>query len=224
MNKYILNVNSRNRETINDEFINYVKNNNINLYNVLHEYASTNSKALTDVFGGFSDVGHLAATIEGYMSATLVPGFWFGWGGDLASLMKGVDKRHDNGEGEYLDIAKKIIGEASSEFAYPDMCSDADAIKVAQMLESSTSNHPVSDVLGQYFLNEAELRISYYLIDLEDYSLDLSNLKSAIFNKMSGLFENTVLIPILGKPFNDAVKNACCEAFAQYIIDNYPVI
>ena len=158
------------------------------------------------------------------MSATLIPGFWFGWGGDLASLMKEVDEKHDNGEGEYLDIAKRIIGESNSDFAYPDMCSDADAIKIAQMLQNSTSSHPVSDVFGQYFLNEAELRISYYLMDLEGYSLDLSNLKSAIFNKMSGLFENTVLIPILGEPFNGAVKNACCEAFAQYIIDNYPVI
>lgn len=61
-------------------------------------------------------------------------------------------------------------------------------------------------------------------MDLDNVSLDLSNLKNTILNKMSGVLENAILVPVLGEPFNGAVKNACCEAFAQYIIDNYPVI
>lgn len=209
---------------IDKEFINYVKNKSITLYNNLFEYASTNEKALTDVFSGFSDVGHLAATIEGYLSTTLVPGFWFGWGGDLASLMKDVDKRHDNNEGEYLEIAKKIIGEAGYDFAYPDMCSDADAIYIAEKLKNSTSSHPISDVFSEYFLQDAELRFSFYLNDLDYCELELTSLKEVIYEKMTGIFENVILTPILGGFPSNESKDACCEAFAQYIIDNYPII
>lgn len=210
--------------SIDDNFIDYVKSHNMDLYNGLYEYAHTNETALSDVFGGFTDVGHLAATLEGYLSATLVPGFWFGWGGDLASFMKNVKEKYDKKEGTYLEIAKKTIGESGSGFAYPDMCSDADAIQIAKLLENTTSNHPVSEAFSKYFLNDAELRISNYLMDLDNVSLDLSNLKNTILNKMSGVLENAILVPVLGEPFNGAVKDACCEAFAQYIIDNYPVI
>lgn len=210
--------------SIDDNFIDYVKSHDMNLYNDLYEYAHTNENALSDIFGGFTDVGHLAATIEGYLSATLLPGFWFGWGGDLASFMRSVEEKYNKKEGSYLEIAKKTIGESGSGYAYPDMCSDADAIKIAKLLENSTSSHPVSDVFSQYFSNEAELRISYYIMDLDNVSLDLSNLTNAILNKMSGVLENTVLVPILGKPFNSELKTACCQAFAQYILDNYPVV
>lgn len=210
--------------SIDDNFIDYVKSHNMDLYNGLYEYAHTNETALSDVFGGFTDVGHLAATLEGYLSATLVPGFWFGWGGDLASFMKNVKEKYDKKEGTYLEIAKKTIGESGSGFAYPDMCSDADAIQIAKLLENTTSNHPISEAFSKYFLNDAELRISNYLMDLDNVSLDLSNLKNTILNKMSGVLENEILVPVLGEPFNEDVKDACCEAFAQYIIDNYPVI
>ena len=210
---------------VNEEFVNYVKTQNINLYNNLTKYANSDDTLLGDIFGGFIDISHMFTTIEGYLQSTfLIPNFWYGWGGDLASFMQDVEERYDAGEGTRLEIAKKWIGEHNTSFGYADICSDADAIKISEMLENSSSTHPVSDVFNEYYLNQAELRISYYLNDLNNVSLDLSNLKTAIFNKMSGIFENTVLIPFLGVGLNADVKNSCCEAFAQYIIDNYPSI
>lgn len=211
---------------IDNNFINYVKSNNMNLYNALAEYASSDDIALSDVFGGLVDIGHLAATVEGYLSSTLAPDFWFGWGGDLSTLMRDVKDRQEKEGGNYVEIAKRLIGQSGSSFHYADMCTDADGIKISKML-SATSNasHPVSDVLNHYFLNEAELRISYYLMDLDNVSLQLDNLKEIIARKMSGAFENTILKPFLGHIiFENELQDACYEAFAQYIIDNYPVI
>lgn len=208
---------------IDNTFVDYVKSNNISLYNNLAEYASTDKKALTDPFGGFIDIGHLAASIEGYLYNSFAPNFWFGWGGDLASLMKRV-KANSSPE-KYLEEANKLIGQAGTPFNYCDICSDADAIKISRMLENSSSLHPLSDTLNHYFLNEAELRISYYLLDLDNVSLDLGNLKDVIKNKMSNVAENTILKPFLGGIFlSKELQDACYTAFAQYIIDNYPVI
>ena len=92
------------------------------------------------------------------------------------------------------------------------------------LIKNSTSNHPVSDSLSQYYSNYVELRISYYLMDLEEVDLELNNLQDKIKDKMTGVFENAVLLPFLGTLPTSASINACCKAFAEYIIENYPVI
>lgn len=208
---------------IDDDFIDYVKTNDIQLYNFLVEYASTDSKALADGIGGYIDIGHLAVSIEGYMGASLAPDFWLGWGGDLASLMSSVDSEYEVQNKTHLEIAKSLLGERSK-FNYMDICTDADAIKIAEILQNINSEHPFSDAISQYYLNYSELRLSYYLTDIGTNSLELANLKEAIKNKMTGLFENTILLPIIGTLPTNNSKEACCEAFAQYIIDNYPTI
>ncbi|MDO4283649.1 MAG: DUF1906 domain-containing protein [Clostridia bacterium] len=209
---------------IDDVFIDYVKNNNINLYNNLAEYASTDEKALVDILGGYVDIGHLAATVEGYLDSNLAPDFWFGWGGDLASLMDEVDRKYVRGQKTHLELAKSLLGDRSN-FNYPDTCTDADAIRITEILMNATSNTPFSDAIAQYYLSDVELRYSYYLKDLDiNLNLNLSNLKSAIMNKMTGVFENIILIPYLGTLPSAESKDACYEAFAQYILDNYPII
>lgn len=209
---------------IDKEFIEYLKNKNIKLYEELKEYANTDEKALCDIFGGFIDIGHLGATIEGYYSPkALAPDFWFGWGGDLASLMSQVDSEHDKNGKDYFEIATSLIGENGSNFGYPDICSDADSIRIAELLKNTTSNNPVSEILGNYYTNNAELRISYYLKDL-NVNPNLDNIYQATLNKMSGVFEDSILIPFLGKLPSTSSKKACCKAFAQYILDNYPNI
>ena len=124
----------------------------------------------------------------------------------------------------YLPIAKELIGEAGTKFSYTDICTDADAIKISEMLENTNSNHPVSETIEKYYLTEAELRNSYYLKDLENAPLNLESLKNTVYSKMSGIFENVVLIPFLGNRPDIPVRKACCEAFAEYIINNYPTI
>jgi peptidoglycan hydrolase-like protein with peptidoglycan-binding domain len=210
--------------SIDTTFIDYVKNRNISLYNNLKEYADTDEVALKDLSGGYIDIGHLAATIEGYYTSNLAPDFWFGWGGDLSTLMADVDKAFaQNGNTKtHLEIAKSILGNGSS-FGYADLCTDADAIKIAQILKSSTSNKPVSSAIAEYYLNHVQYRYSYYLYDLNNVSLNLSDLKNAIINKMGGI-EETILLILLAKSPSREAMDASCEAFAQYIIDNYSTI
>lgn len=155
---------------IDDDFINYVRNENIELYNNLYEYASTDEKALADGIGGFVDIGQLAVTIEGYLGASLAPDFWLGWGGDLASIMNEVDQKYEGSNKTHLELAKSLLGDKSY-FNYMDICSDADAIRIAQILENINSEHPISDAISQYYLNNPELRLSYYLEDLATVSL-----------------------------------------------------
>ena len=57
---------------INNEFINYVKERNMDLYNRLSEYAASESVALIDKACGIVDIGHLAATVEGYLFLSLI--------------------------------------------------------------------------------------------------------------------------------------------------------
>lgn len=211
---------------IDQNFIDYIKTNNKELYDNLYEYACTNdeqNRALVDKIGGFIDVGHLAATVEGYISTTSIPDFWFGWGGDLASLMSQVDDEIPLLSNDFDGLAKKLLGDYSK-FGSTDICTDADSIKIASLIKNATSNHPVSDTLRQYYSNYVELRISYYLMDLEGVNLEFSNLETVIKDKMTGVFENAVLLPFIGTLPTSGAINACCKAFAEYIIDNYPEI
>lgn len=211
-------------DPINYDFIEYVKTNNPQLFDKLEKYASSDSLALRDGIGGLVDIGHLAATIEGYAATNLAPDFWFGWGGDLATLMNDVDEKYkDDKSHTHLELAKKLIGDRSR-FGYMDICTDADAIKIAEKLKEPKGNTPLSDAINDYYNNDSELRISYYLKDFNNVDLDLNNLKEVILSKMSGVFENWILVPMLGKQPTYESKYYCCEAFAQYIIDNYPII
>jgi len=105
---------------IDDDFIDYVKNRDMNLYNKLIEYADSESVALIDKACGMVDIGHLAATVEGYAFHTLVDSFWLGWGGDLASLMKQVDAEHARTGESHSIIAKRLLGKRS-DFGYGDV-------------------------------------------------------------------------------------------------------
>ena len=211
-------------DKIDNDFINYVKDNNINLYNALEKYASSDALALKDGIGGLIDIGHLAATVEGYIGGNLAPDFWFGWGGDLASLMNDVDKEYEKDNSKsHLEIASSLIGDRSS-FGYMDICTDADAIKIAEIIGEPNGNTPFSNALNEYYINHVELRFSYYLKDLDDVGLNLDNLINSISNKMSGVFEDLILVPVLGKLPSNESREACNRAFAEFIIENYPII
>lgn len=208
--------------SINDEFINYVREQNLDLYNKLYEYASTDQRALVDSFGGFIDIGHLAATVEGYITNTTVPRFWLGWAGDLASLMNQVDSKYSKTENKtHLEIAKSLIGEFSS-FGYADICTDADSIKIAEIISEYSVDRPFSSAISEYYLSSAQFRMSYYYNDLDDPLSE--NLALEIFNTMSNGFVNTTIMGIIGTiPTSDSMA-ACCTAFADYINDNMAVI
>ena len=85
-------------------------------------------------------------------------------------------------------------------------------------------NTPFSNALNEYYINHVELRFSYYLKDLDDVGLNLDNLINSISNKMSGVFEDLILVPVLGKLPSNESREACNRAFAEFIIENYPII
>ena len=201
---------------INNEFINYVKERNMDLYNRLSEYAASESVALIDKACGIVDIGHLAATVEGYLFCVLVDSFWLGWGGDLASLMKEVDEEHNKEGGNYNTIAKKILGKKSS-FGYGDICTDADALKISSLVFNSTSNHAFSEAIDNYYTGWLPFRYSYYRNELgversESYA-------AAILQKMTEGFVNNIGVQILGGIPSNESKQACCEAFSDFIIE-----
>lgn len=206
---------------IDNNFIDYVKNKNMNLYNNLSEYAQNGNISLIDSFGGHIDIGHLAATIEGYIDISTMPNYFFGWGGDMATLMNEVDQHVQSSENNYLQVAQKLIGNDSS-FGYADICTDADAIRLTEILKvkinSDSEITPVSKAISSYYSNEAQSRLVNYKDDL-NCNLELIALKNAIAEKM----DNAILLTVLGKFPSQESQNACCEAMAQYIMNNYVV-
>ena len=77
----------------------------------------------------------------------------------------------------------------------------------------------MSDAINYYYTNIPQSRFVNYLDDL-DCSLDFSQLKTAIKNKMIDTPARNLVTQILGEWPSDESIDACCEAFAQYIIDN----
>ena len=200
------------------EFVNFVKTKNLNLYNNLAEYANSDSKALYDRYGGYIDIGHLAATAEGYITVTTVPKYWLGWAGDLATLMNDLDTQYGNGEKTHLELARSLIGNRSS-FGYADICTDADSIKIAQMLIDDTSVNSFSSAIDKYYSDVySATRLSYYLLDLNT-NFNVTDLKKAIEDKMTEGFVNSIITNILGKIPSTKAKEAGYEAFAEYIVN-----
>jgi peptidoglycan hydrolase-like protein with peptidoglycan-binding domain len=207
---------------INSSFIAYVRDEAPTLYNSLLPYVAGEDVALfTDGIEGQIDLAHLSATAECYMQTQPVPDFWTGWGGDLATGMKQVGEFLGTQEGQNYSIqsaANRHIGIASGYCNYSDMCTDADAMKIAQLVKNASieSIHAFSDTIATYYSGLHKNRFSYYLEDI-DSNFILGNLKNRIWTKMNNFFSKSVLIRALAGDISDEIKRACCYAFANYL-------
>lgn len=206
-------------KAIDEGFVNYVKQENMNLYNYFYDYIKEeNSLLISDGIGGLIDLKHLAATTECYFSATPAPDFWAGWGGDLATAMSDTDAYVAANGTSHQEAADVIVGHANQySFSYAGLCSDADAIKLADIISASTSNtNAFSESLRDYYQNYMQNRFSYFLGDIKCAS-NLTALKEGIYENMTSFLENIGLIKFLGgEPSTEAIS-ACCNAFANYI-------
>lgn len=206
-------------KAIDEGFVNYVKKENMNLYNYFYDYIKEeNSLLISDGIGGLIDLKHLAATTECYFSATPAPDFWAGWGGDLATAMSDTDAYVAANGTSHQEAADIIVGHANQySFSYADLCSDADAIKLADIISASTSNtNSFSESLRDYYQNYMQNRFSYFLGDIKCAS-NLTALKEGIYENMTSFLANIGLIKFLGgEPSTEAIS-ACCNAFANYI-------
>ena len=205
---------------IDHNFIQYVKDSDLGLlYNFIAPYISDDTNIISDGSEGLLDFGHLAASIECYISSA-PPYFWSGWGGDLATAMGKTTTELANYPNKSLQlIADEIIGAVDGPFNYPDLCDDADAIKIASMIKASNStSNLLSNALSTYYTTYVQNRYSYFVDDI-DCLPNLTALKEKILNLMNGAVEHLPFVGLLelaGYP-TDEVKVACCNTFAHYI-------
>lgn len=207
---------------IDNEFIKFIKSKYETFYNSLIPHLSGQSATLfTDGIGGQIELPHLAATLECYAVLQPIPDFWAGWGGDLASGMNHTNQFLNSEAGQGFSIqaaADKIIGIEVGLCNYSDLCMDADAIKLAQMVNEaeSTDGHALSTAMSSYYAGLCENRYSYYLSDIGSNSA-LGNLKSKIHAKMNGVLEVAGLLHLKAGGASAEINKACCDAFAQYL-------
>lgn len=152
-------------------FVNYVKEHDMALYQSVYPYMRGSSEdapelLISDGGNGVVDLKHLAATAEGYFTRSIAPDSWYGWAADLATAI--VDAENIASQYESIQQAADIvIGDSEYSFSFEDICSDADAIKVAQLvLESSSTTHSFSEALNNYFCNYVDKRFYYLLADI----------------------------------------------------------
>lgn len=120
----------------------------------------------------------------------------------------------------HQEAADIIIGHATSySFSYADLCSDADAIKLSEIIAASTSaTHSFSESLRDYYLNYAQKRCSYFLGDIGCLS-NLTAIKDGLSAKVDTLLADIGLKLFLAKwPSAEAV-HACYNSFANYIYE-----
>ena len=122
-------------KAIDEGFIAYVQENDMDLYNYLYEFMKKDCQLISDEIGGLIDLKHLAAVTECYFVTSAAPDFWAGWGGDLATAMADTDTYVAEHNVSHQEAADIIIGHATSySFSYADLCSDADAIKLSEII------------------------------------------------------------------------------------------
>lgn len=207
---------------INTDFISYVQNKSREngtyngLYDNLYQYMRSGDQVLiSDEHDGLIDLKHMAATAEAYFSITSVPKSWVGWAGDLASSMKDTTNLLETVGGNCQDVADTLVGASGSQFAFEDMCGDADAIKIAQLItESSSSSHSFSESLREYYANYVSNRFTYILEDI-GCSEYLQSIKDAVKEIMEN--DSDLILLYFGKNPSAEVVEACCNAFANYV-------
>lgn len=205
-------------EATDEGFVNYVLENYPNLYESLRPYMLQGEEVtlISDGKGGITDLKHVAATAGVYSSAQPVPDSWVGWAGDLATAMRNTEEYIEENGGSHQEIADFVVGNSNYSFPYEDFCCDADAIKIAELIEKSTSrDYAFAAAFKDYYENYVDNRYYYLLKDIE-CSANLSSIKDAVKSKMNGIL-SPLLMAVLGHNPSTETHDACCNAFANYI-------
>lgn len=213
---------------IDENFMVYLKTRFEDFESVYKAYLDDNAEEHLLVGNNNSviDIAHLAATIGGYIR-NVFPDFWTGWGGDLASAMAQVKHRvQKNDPLSVQDIAYEIVGlgtkasnGSESSFNYSDICSDADAIKISELISNSESESPVSDAITNYYESElVDYRFYNYMDDIEADR----KARGTFYNRIMYMMEQerylgTNVITHKGDNPSQDIIEACCLAFANYI-------
>ena len=207
-------------------FINVVRDNYSTLWETIFPYITNPPQKVTDGQRGSIDLAHFAASLETYLTGSIIPDFWGSWGGDLATGMQETTNSLQGRPYENLIIQEtsdSIIGNELSFCNYTDFCSDFDAYKIAQLISKSSNTdniHLLSDIMQNYyglFTNLYSDRFKWILEELKCSGDDIFDLTLTIFNTMTGKAEREILLPIKGGNPSDEVIMGCCLSFANYI-------
>lgn len=179
---------------------------------------------------GFS-ILNLAVTTLSYYNFSLNSGSWNGWAGDLASAMKFVQRVYNANKGANLDtIARAFVGgsspsadvpkgvtipsDAGNTFGYIDMCTDADAIGISNLMKKKSGNNLLSSAMEDYYKGASKKRFSNYLMDLGARK-DFNSIKKAVDSVLDGVSKYVSWLE--SRTLNDSVREACKKAFANYV-------
>lgn len=209
-------------------FVNYVKEQNPTLYSNIYPYMARESEGgvlVSDEHGGLIDLKHLAATAEGYFTTSIAPDSWYGWAADLATAILDTERIAENYNG-YQEAADIVVGNSKYSISFEDICSDADAIKVAELVSESTSTtHSFSESLNCYYNNYANERFLYLLNDI-DCANNLTAIKEKLIGDLRVIIAAVALLYASDTTgFKETLENipsskaytACCCSFANYI-------
>ncbi|MDE8133644.1 DUF1906 domain-containing protein [Erysipelothrix rhusiopathiae] len=234
---------------ISEDFHTFVKESNSNLYEYFYNiYKRENPQKIIDPHGFTLEIPHYFVTTQKYSITSgyteLIPDFWAGWGGDLATLArqirfkrKGTDPDFP-GEGipieEMESIANSMMGHPDYTFSEEDVIADLDAIFLSDILKSESIK--LSEALEKYhYSDETKNKFINFarLTSPKDYTKPLL-LAAEFYNNMNGILEN------VDHPFNvDPIKNfkglraafgypaeyddyfLASKAFANYLIKRY---
>lgn len=176
-------------------FISYVIEQDPELYERLYNYMiyeSNGGHIVSDECGGFINLKHVAAAAEGYFACSIAPDSWHGWAGDLASVTRDVEVYAGDNQCSYQRAADAVVGNDEYGFSYIDMCADADAFKIAELISASTSTtHSFSEALRNYYNNYAGDRF-LYLIDDIGCKANLTSIKEKLINNISAFAAEVV--------------------------------
>lgn len=169
------------------EFVDYAKNQSY--HNKLLKYIDHASNGGVDAVVNNipMDLGHLAATTLGYTKETfvLVPNFWTGWGGDVATGMADIaNYKHVNQDNLPLPtddfIADRyVIGNPNSSISKLDIEADIDAIEFAK--KYTTERFDIT--FKRYFSNVTAAKRKELMIS-EELGLPLNSDSETIGRKL----------------------------------------
>lgn len=168
---------------INEKFINYVDKTYPDLVNNIMPYIRKDDTKLAYISNQPVDLPHLAATTQGYISSPVVPDFWIGWGGDVATAMADITGQKYKGKGGTTqEIADNVIGSEKFSCSKIDILADIDAIYFAKELQLS------GDVLQKYYSNvTGNIRKDVFFKSIGFNSIpSLSELNNKIYDMMTG--------------------------------------
>lgn len=219
-------------------FIKYLQENQQTLMTMLYSYVRPKNNEVACIQGKNTDLPHLAATTLGYHFSKIVPDFWTGWGGDLATAIQDVkciyvdetNKDHNKFVNKSLDdIAAFVIGNSAYSCSRMDIENDIDAIYMA----NNISNTSFDKLTTSYFSTvNGSVRRNIFFKNLGfSNNPSLQSLENKIYSMLTGDrgfkylgshagAELKGLASFDGVVPSESQIRSTVNAFAKYILNN----